>query len=315
MRGPLLLAVWLCALAAPGLGLALQTARPAARWRSQLHMQQQQAQAEQAVLTVGDLGRLSTKAALLAVSGDAVLAPAYKYKGVDIVKSAPTVCKFVLGNPKALYENPMIAKSVGLDFASMDPTTPLTALAPLLPVVYIADWHSEYGTLGFMLNKASGQSMNDVKPEYRAFRQRPVYVGGVNNRGNSFTMLHAKAGFPENRPFKGLPPPPSSSSSSSPAAAAAAEPAPFRLFFSPDVAMANELCLTNDAQPRDFKFFQWATVWLPKQLDLEYGKKLWLTVRAPLEVIFDDDDNAVAAPLWRRLVQSLPPERLGGGAA
>lgn len=27
----------------------------------------------------------------------------------------------------------------------------------------------------------------------------------------------------------------------------------FRLFFSPDVAMANELCSTGDADPRDFK--------------------------------------------------------------
>lgn len=27
----------------------------------------------------------------------------------------------------------------------------------------------------------------------------------------------------------------------------------FKLFFSPDVAMANELCLTADADPSDFK--------------------------------------------------------------
>ena len=32
------------------------------------------------------------------------------------------------------------------------------------------------------------------------------------------------------------------------------------LLYSPNTAMANELCMTNDALPTDFKFFQWATV-------------------------------------------------------
>ena len=253
------------------------------------------------VHVIGDLPKLTTKAALQAVCGPmpTSVSDDYLYKDVDIVKSAPTVCRFVLGNPKALFENPLIAKSVGLDFASMDPATPLTALAAMLPVAYVADWHSDYGTLGFMLNKPSGQSMNDIKPEMKAFRSRPVYLGGLNNRGNSFTMMHAKAGFPENRPFKGLPPSPAGETNKAPT---------FKLFFSPDVAMANELCLTNDAQPSDFKFFQWATVWLPNQLDLEYGRKVWLTVQAPQRVVFDDDKPH--APLWRRLLHSLPPSRL-----
>ena len=32
------------------------------------------------------------------------------------------------------------------------------------------------------------------------------------------------------------------------------------LYLSPNTAMANELCMTKDALPTDFKFFQWATV-------------------------------------------------------
>jgi putative AlgH/UPF0301 family transcriptional regulator len=269
------------------------------------------------VPTIGDLGRMTTKAALLAVSGPAPSPDVknYAFKGVDIVKSAPTVCRFVLGNPKALYENPLIAKSVGLDFSTLDMATPLSTLAPLLPVLYVADWHSEYGTLGFLLNKPTGQTLGEVKPEYKAFRQRPVYLGGVNNRGNSFTMMHAKAGFPDNRPFRALPPD-NSASASSTAASTTVPSYSFKLFFSPDVAMANELCLTNDASPSDFKFFQWAHVWLPNQLELEYTRKAWLTVAAPQEVIFvDDGGNSPAAgatkPLWQRLVHSLPPTRLG----
>lgn len=243
--------------------------------------------------TISDLRKLTTKAALLAVCGPSI---GGEYQDVDILKSAPTVCKFVIANPKAMYENPSIAKSVGLDFAAMDPATPLSSLAAKLPVIYIADNHPEYGTLGFMLNKLSDNTMNDLKSEYKAFRSRPVYLGGVQKRGNSFTMLHSKAGFPDNRPFKGLP----------------GDPKSFRLFFSPDVAMANELCMTKDAQTSDFKFFQWSTIWLPKQLDIEYEQKVWLTLQAPMQAIFDDDWPS--KPLWRRLVSSLPPARLRGGA-
>ena len=57
------------------------------------------------------------------------------------------------------------------------------------------------------------------------------------------------------------------------------------LFFSPDIAMANELCLTNDAQPQDFKFFQYATIWTPGQLAYEYEQQLWITVDAPIQVL------------------------------
>jgi hypothetical protein len=30
----------------------------------------------------------------------------------------------------------------------------------------------------------------------------------------------------------------------------------FQLFYSPEIAMANEYCLTNDAKPEDFRFFR-----------------------------------------------------------
>jgi putative AlgH/UPF0301 family transcriptional regulator len=66
-------------------------------------------------------------------------------------------------------------------------------------VIYIADVHPEYGTLGFMLNRKSEVTMNDLYPELRSLRKRPVYLGGVQNRGSSFTMVHKRAGFPDNR--------------------------------------------------------------------------------------------------------------------
>jgi len=158
---------------------------------------------------------------------------------------------------------------------------------------YIIDRHPEYGTLGFLLNKPSGKLLGDenLHPELKFLRNRPVYFGGVQNRGSSFTMIHQKPGFPENRKWKTLP-----------------DAKDFTLYFSPELAMANELCSTNDASPKDFKFFQWATVWSPNQLELEYKKRLWITVKAPVKLLFEDETSS--SPLWKRIVCSFPKERL-----
>ena len=242
--------------------------------------------------TVGDLEKLTTKAALASVLGPSeLLSPEARYADntVNVMKEIPTVNRFVVANPKAMLENPLIAKSVDLDFDTLDASMPLTKLAEKLPVIYLADQHPEYGTLGFILNKMSEKTMNDLNPEFRSFRQSSVYLGGTQNRGNSFTMLHRRHGFPENRALKVLP----------------GEESEFKLYFSPDVAMANELCSTGDAEPGEFKFFQWSTVWLPKQLDLEYESKCWLTLKAPVDIIFEEHGPS-QQPLWRRLVGSLP---------
>ena len=50
-------------------------------------------------------------------------------------------------------------------------------------------------------------------------------------------------------------------------------------------------------------------MWLPNQLPLEYDQKLWLSVTAPVSLLFDDKDNDVY-PLWGRVVSSFPADRL-----
>ena len=57
----------------------------------------------QSAPVIDDLRRLSTKQALAAVCGQASEMVGHTYTNVDVVKSSPTVCKFVIGNPKALY--------------------------------------------------------------------------------------------------------------------------------------------------------------------------------------------------------------------
>mmetsp|Transcript_15046 Transcript_15046/g.22230 ORF Transcript_15046/g.22230 Transcript_15046/m.22230 type:complete len:309 (-) Transcript_15046:484-1410(-) len=244
---------------------------------------------------VSDLSDLSVREVLASVCGNN--RENYRERGllfnnVDIFKGSPTVGKFIIANPKGFCSKPIVAKSHGFDVESLLPTASLESLDYQLPVVYIADIHPEYGTLGYMLHRESvNASMAALYPSLKSFRTRPIYSGGIRPKGSAFTMLHRKVGFPENRQFRS---PPGETDK--------------KLFFSPDVAMANELCLTGDADPKEFKFFQWATVWLPKQLNLEYDDKLWITISAPLEVLFED--NQLSKPLWKRLVLSLPPDRL-----
>ena len=219
---------------------------------------------------------------------------ALRYPGTDVIMKPPTVCKFVIGNPRAFMdpENEQAALAYGFDQRTISASDSAETLAAQLPVVYVADMHSEFGTLGLQLNRKSDVKMGDLRPELRTFRDRRVYDGGATGKGSDFLMVRQKVGFPENRAWKGIP-----------------GEEGLKLFFSPDVAMANELCLTRDATPQEFKFFRWTTIWLPNQLELEYSRKFWITVKAPVSLIFDED-LPQRVPLWRRVVSSLPHGRI-----
>lgn len=256
-------------------------------------------------VTSNDLNTASVKEVLYRIrqsTGDNIDLPLYKE--MDVARSKPTINKYVIANPKAFFDanNYDIVKNyIDIDYCNkiIEETGTLTLdVIRLLPIIYIADIHSEYGTLGFMLNKPSTKTMNDIHPEYKIFRNRPIYEGGLQNKGSSFTMLHKKIGFPENRTFKTIPTDSNEQQNND-----------FRLFFSPDIAMANELCSTNDAKPNDFKFFTWSTVWSPKQLDLEYSKKLWITIQGPCQLIFDDAPT-VGFSLYHRILCSIPASRI-----
>eukprot|EP01038_Epipyxis_sp_PR26KG_P016701 gene16701-22844_t len=203
-------------------------------------------------LCLSDLSNLSIKESLLAISNFnhnnnipsvtrepeslSQIPQNYLFSSTDIVKSPPTVCRYIIGNPKSMINQPNIASLYGFNREEFNDKTILAELADHLPVIYIADTHPEYGTLGYMLNKRSNDKMINIYPELRSFRNRPIFSGGSQGRGSSFTMIHTKTGFPENRAFKGLP----------------GKKDEFKLYFSPDLAMANELCMTNDAKPSDF---------------------------------------------------------------
>jgi putative AlgH/UPF0301 family transcriptional regulator len=60
-----------------------------------------------------------------------------------------------------------MAKAYGVDIENISPNMPIEDLAKLLPVIYVADVHIEYGTVGFQLNRRSDMTMNDISPELR----------------------------------------------------------------------------------------------------------------------------------------------------
>jgi hypothetical protein len=60
-------------------------------------------------------------------------------------------------------QNPKMAKAYGVDIETISPNMPIEDLAKMLPVIYVADVHMEYGTVGFQLNR----TMNDISPELR----------------------------------------------------------------------------------------------------------------------------------------------------
>ena len=207
----------------PTFAMALQSSLGSSRNRVRMTM----------TLTAENLLSLPVKEAINAVCGPVDdLAKKHLIPNTSIVKSAPTPCQYIIANPKAFLEQPKIAKLYGFDIDEIGGmSTPAEKLAKYLPVIYIADVHPEYGTLGFALNKHSGKTMNDFNPELRSLRRAKVYLGGAQNKGSSFTMVHRKVGFPENRAWKGVPVPGNTNE--------------FKLFFSPNLAMANELCLTK----------------------------------------------------------------------
>lgn len=151
-------------------------------------------------LTLSDVPSLTSKACFQAVCGDSVLTPKDKLiPNVDIITAPPLVSNYIIANPKVFLEKPEIAVLYGFDVKSFASSTPLEKLALELPIIYIADIHPEYGTLGFMLNKLSPSSMMNLHPTLKSLRSRPIYKGGLQNKGSTFTMLHTKIGFPENR--------------------------------------------------------------------------------------------------------------------
>ena len=87
--------------------------------------------------TVGDLSNMNVKEVLRAVAGDQISVKD-TIANCDVVKTSPTICKFIIANPKAFFESKDIAKYHGFETDKFNASTPLASLTKHLPVLYIA---------------------------------------------------------------------------------------------------------------------------------------------------------------------------------
>lgn len=89
--------------------------------------------------------------AIASVAGNEPISPELLFPKVTLHKGPPTINKFIIANPKAFLEKSKMSKiylNVDDGIESLDPSTPLWQYASMLPVIYIAETHPEYGTVG-----------------------------------------------------------------------------------------------------------------------------------------------------------------------
>lgn len=146
------------------------------------------------------------------------------------------------------------------------------------------------------------ETVEDLFPSLKVIRNQPLYRGGAKQQGSAWYMLHRRKEFPENRAFKKLP---TSQVINYPAFKDDA----FSIFYSPAVAYANELCMSGDAKPEEFKFFSWSTIWGLDQLENEVKERKWIVVEGPPDILFAQDPKGEEPPLYRRILCSLPKKK------
>jgi len=125
---------------------------------------------------VGEIDKLSSKEVIRLITSRENIEKKYLFDNVKLVKKKPSVCQFVIANPKSFLMDKEAAHMYGFNRDLFNETTLIDDICKNLPVIYLADIHSEYGTLGYMLHRPAAV-MNDFHPELRKFRQKRVFLG------------------------------------------------------------------------------------------------------------------------------------------
>ena len=92
-------------------------------------------------ITVENLKEMSVKEALKSISG-MLESESDHINGCDIIKSPPSICKYIIANPVAFFENEDVAKYHGFDLSLYNSSYPIEELCKFLPVLYIAGFYS-----------------------------------------------------------------------------------------------------------------------------------------------------------------------------
>lgn len=112
---------------------------------------------------------------------------------VSISEQAPMICQFIIPRPGVILDESILSRIYG-------DTSQENIKLQQNPVIYISSDHSQYGTLGYVLNRrADDAKVGSIYPELRHLRDRPVFEGGPPSSGSSLTMIHKLAELPDNR--------------------------------------------------------------------------------------------------------------------
>jgi hypothetical protein len=99
---------------------------------------------------ISDLKKMSNKEAFRAMSESSTIKSSLLIEDVEIAASKPTINKYIIANPKGFLVNPQASKLyMNGEIDDLDESTPLQQYMSMLPVIYIAENHPDYGTLGW----------------------------------------------------------------------------------------------------------------------------------------------------------------------
>ena len=136
--------------------------------------------------------------------------------------------------------------------------------------------HNEDGSFGFVLNKLSMLTLEDIMNDIDNFPQ-PVHVGGPVQQ-DTLHFIH-KAAYLEGGVALGN-----------------------GLYWGGNFEQLLHLIENSQADTHDFKFFIGYSGWSSGQLEQELDANSWIvTPEATAELVFDEDVEA----LWKRVLQGL----------
>jgi putative transcriptional regulator len=145
-------------------------------------------------------------------------------------------------------------------------------------VVLLCDHDDAEGTLGFVLNRPSENSLAEVLQGDHEFRGRrdPVYLGGPVGL-DQLAILHREPGLP-----------------------GAVEVLP-GVFAGGDAALLGERVREKGTPPSEIRFLVGYSGWGKRQLASEMDEETWVLCPARPEWVFDPEPET----LWRRVLRSM----------
>ncbi|NSW44524.1 MAG: YqgE/AlgH family protein [Bacteroidales bacterium] len=136
--------------------------------------------------------------------------------------------------------------------------------------------HNEEGTIGYVLNKASGFIISQLLPMFKGF-STPVYIGGPVATNTVHFIYRSSYPIKNSKSINN------------------------ELFWGGDIKELLTLMKNNKINESNVRFFVGYSGWSKNQLNQELQKGYWLVSHFPISHIFEEDPSM----LWKRSVIQL----------